>query len=532
MPDATMQQPALTFRVPFSSRCSIYAYGLDRAAKPAEELLLPAAKRGRRVELPPPPPYATADAWMDDQYATELWLQRALISHPWRTDSHANASVAFIAANLTMSCLAQSDRHRIHFRSWWTRLLSDVRLWPNETSTRPTTKVLTNIYRRCAPPWLPQEPPSDLVVLENYLHPGASHSQRRRMLVTPMVVARPAWLVAEDNPGPPNSSMRPPANNQSTNRLVFFAGHVPKLYVRATRYHVWRKLQAHRSAVTIASSDLSCTIGSYAAACPLGEDFLRKQSQSFFDSFCAPYCNRSWMIDRDAKGALKPAHCDHPNPGASVADRASSLIAKCKEHAMIDPDWWRSLGAMVEDTKLLSHDEYITMAFTHRYCLVVPGDYSSTHKIFETIAVGGAGGCVPVFVVPSPARNRPTDAMVEDGVASLLPYTTWLDYCEVSFVVSEWQARRDIGVAIQKLAAMPESVLEAKQRGLRAVRDAFVFRRNSSVGSPSAPEFIIDEVCRAAEEVSRTRSFTSGRHSREARWSIAGSERYHRCRLD
>ena len=151
--------------------------------------------------------------------------------------------------------------------------------------------------------------------------------------------------------------MRPPATNHT--RLLFLAGHIPKGYVRPTRFRVWMGLQRFRQSVTVASSDLSCTIGSYAAVCPLGNDFLRSQPHSFYDRFCAPYCNRaqptmaasqtrasvqtscpepntepscrptagSWMLHRDQSGfgAARLPFCDHPLPNATAAARGDSL---------------------------------------------------------------------------------------------------------------------------------------------------------------------------------------------------------------
>ena len=38
----------------------------------------------------------------------------------------------------------------------------------------------------------------------------------------------------------------------------------------------------------------------------------------------------------------------------------------------------------------------------HRFCAVAPGDTWSTKKIAEVVAIGGAGGCIPLIVVPRP----------------------------------------------------------------------------------------------------------------------------------
>jgi hypothetical protein len=45
-------------------------------------------------------------------------------------------------------------------------------------------------------------------------------------------------------------------------KLLFFAGHVPKLYLRSTRYLIWRQARTHPN-VTAVSSTLACTVGAY-----------------------------------------------------------------------------------------------------------------------------------------------------------------------------------------------------------------------------------------------------------------------------
>ena len=50
-----------------------------------------------------------------------------------------------------------------------------------------------------------------------------------------------------------------------------------------------------------------------------------------------------------------------------------------------------------------------------------PGDFVTTPKLAEAMAMGGAGGPIPVLVLPSKATD-----------ASGLPYSSWLDYCEAA----------------------------------------------------------------------------------------------------
>ena len=49
--------------------------------------------------------------------------------------------------------------------------------------------------------------------------------------------------------------------------------------------------------------------------------------------------------------------------------------------------------------KKWSETDYLSRSLGHRFCLVVQGDFPGTPKIAEMLAMGGAGGCIPVFVM-------------------------------------------------------------------------------------------------------------------------------------
>ena len=98
------------------------------------------------------------------------------------------------------------------------------------------------------------------------------------------------------------------------------------------------------------------------------------------------------------------------------------------------------------------------------------GRLPSTPKITEFVAVGAAGGCLPVVVVPSPVR---------DGARRQLPYaSTWLDYCEIAFIVPESAVGNstEMRLVLDRLNAVTEEAAEVKRAALRRVRDAFVAR--------------------------------------------------------
>ena len=56
--------------------------------------------------------------WEHNQYATELWLQRALRQHPWRVATPDAADIIFVAANLSLYCVVSMYKQR----SLWMKL--------------------------------------------------------------------------------------------------------------------------------------------------------------------------------------------------------------------------------------------------------------------------------------------------------------------------------------------------------------------------------------------------------------------------
>eukprot|EP00310_Coccolithus_braarudii_P011385 CAMPEP_0183374166 /NCGR_PEP_ID=MMETSP0164_2-20130417/113678_1 /TAXON_ID=221442 /ORGANISM="Coccolithus pelagicus ssp braarudi, Strain PLY182g" /LENGTH=187 /DNA_ID=CAMNT_0025551167 /DNA_START=206 /DNA_END=769 /DNA_ORIENTATION=- len=167
------------------------------------------------------------------------------------------------------------------------------------------------------------------------------------------------------------------------------------------------------------------------------------------------------------------------------------------------------------------HAEYLSKALGHRFSIVAPGDFVATHKITEAVALGAAGGPLPVFVLPKGT-----------GVAAMLPYTRWLDYCQLGYVVSE-QTVLSGGMAavLRKLEGVGEEEAAQKYAHLRLVRDAFVFRANSSVVRPSAAEYIIDETCTAARRFSATKGSNARSLQDSSTAKALGTSLLSRCGL-
>ena len=123
----------------------------------------------------------------------------------------------------------------------------------------------------------------------------------------------------------------------------------------------------------------------------------------------------------------------------------------------------------------------------HRFCVAAPGDFVSTPKITEYVAMGAAGGCLPLLVIKGAPEKT-------------LPYTRWLDWCSIAFIISDATARTSMASVLRKLQLVSAEEAAAKRVALLAVRDAFVWRAPTldPVAQPSAPDFLLGELCDAA----------------------------------
>ena len=128
---------------------------------------------------------------------------------------------------------------------------------------------------------------------------GMPKSKRARTIVTPFVVSKPPWLVGSAAAG------APAAVPWDERELLFFAGHIPKLYIRPTRYQIWRQLRRVPN-VTLLSSTLLCGYGPFdtcAAVCRPSTAPRRCGSRCRtpppYES-CAPKTNEYWNSHVDS----------------------------------------------------------------------------------------------------------------------------------------------------------------------------------------------------------------------------------------
>ena len=119
----------------------------------------------------------------------------------------------------------------------------------------PLLKVVALTSVECDPPYACAAcppVPADVLLLEDFHNSETTAADHH---VVPHVVSRPAWLVGEPGASPPTPVLPWPRR-----QLLFFHGHIPKVYWRKTRYQLWKQLR-RSSHVTLSSSTINCTVG-------------------------------------------------------------------------------------------------------------------------------------------------------------------------------------------------------------------------------------------------------------------------------
>jgi hypothetical protein len=423
--------------------------------------------------------------WQYDKYAQELWLREALLAgHPWRVSSPGEADLILIATDFSMLCVAHKMQAARHL---WQLVLNDTILC-NGTSTgrglfgsrgephchsSAAPKLLPLTDADCMPPWHgwssftgpPSKPPHDFLFL--FDHKRATDRLRvpaedgpSRMIVSPAVVARPAWLTGE------STSSMPKLRPWSARKLLFFAGHIPKLYINKMRYRLW--VQLHDvPGVTCVSSSVACTVGAYEVCS--SPNRIETEHTTFCES-------NGWR-------------CRVRDAGPPCAAKTPRMLRNhCRSYKGIN--WTTVAAAARRDSRTLPHHEYLALAHEHRFCLAAPGDFVSTPKISEFIAIGAVGGCIPVIVVP------------DEDVRRMLPYADTLNYCAIAFLVRRSAATTQLTHVLSRLANVSAEDAAAKTLALRRARDAFVWR---TAGGVSAVDHILSAACTAARNMRRRR---------------------------
>ena len=349
----------------------------------------------------PTPARYTPSGWRGNKYAQEVHLREALVTHPWRVNSAEEADLIVLATDFSLLCAARKVNTA---RYQWHVLLNDTvacdgsstgrnlmltKGEPHCRSLPNTPRLLSLTNNDCAVPWLgwssgtgpPSRPPDNFVFLVDHRH---HKSLAKRSIVSPAVISHgPAWfLKGVDASGAVTygEDARQRSGGEllawESRKVLFFAGHTPKLHThRKLRFQIWEQLRSEAGA-TCVSSTLNCTLGIY-EVCSSRERISRE-----YASYC--YANGWECRPRD------------PGPPCMVRD-AKTLRRHCNAYKGLD--WKALLPDVRRDARRLTFPAYLAAARSHRFCLAAPGDFSSTPKITEFIAVGASGGCIPVIVV-------------------------------------------------------------------------------------------------------------------------------------
>ena len=464
-----------------------------------------------------------------------MWLQDALRDgHPWAVTNASAADLVLLEANFSMACRAGK---MFSGRFMWSRMNDAIGVVPKGKAAPigpvhelirgagsvPKAFVLTD--NECQPPWTGSRRMKGLVQMTD-------HNPSNNDILAPFVLAKPWWLVGGEQR--PTDLATPAEVAWNDRKLLFFAGHVPKLYIRATRYYIWRQVRRHPG-VTAISATLNCTIGSF-SICPEANspNFTTERSRTYCKDFCESHIMDDFKtMLNDQRGHVRSKNISEIQPARPSANKragrcvngVTSLRRACRAYGGVN--FADELKDMAASAVNLPPARYFAHAMGHRFCMAAPGDFVSTPKITEYVAMGAAGGCLPVMVL----AGKP---------AHTLPYTRWLDWCSIAYIISDATARKGMASVLAKLDLVTAEEAAQKRAALLAVRDAFVFRRReppprgaatAAAGAsrdfapgyrPSAVDFLLGELCEAARSARRNETL--------AAQPLAGGS-YTRCML-
>lgn len=125
-------------------------------------------------------------------------------------------------------------------------------------------------------------------------------------------------------------------------------------------------------------------------------------SDKFVHTFCIPFCKSHVLDDLRVNMNDQPYHFRHfklpTEPSIRRCGRGRlALLKQCKSYKGVN--YVEEAADMAAATRNLPAQEYFANAMGHRFCLAAPGDFVSTPKITEYVAMGAAGGCLPLMVL-------------------------------------------------------------------------------------------------------------------------------------
>lgn len=196
-----------------------------------------------------------------------------------------------------------------------------------------------------------------------------------------------------------------------------------------------------------------------------------------------------------ANATTAAAACAHQEADGEL--HAMSLRRHCK----FWPHMAAALNGLSDDALApvrYTLDEYMRLAFSHRFCIISKGDYPPTNKLAETIAIAGLGGCLPV-IIHTDAHSRH------------LPYANDIDYCRVAYITRQDDAKPNMKALLDRLESVGEGEAMQRQAAAAALRGAFVVRENgATLWEPDAAHYLVAEMCAIARRNNAPHGCTSG----------------------
>ena len=198
--------------------------------------------------------------------------------------------------------------------------------------------------------------------------------------------------------------------------------------------------------------------------------------------------------------------CSGYNERDAQTHLAEKMVRQCRAYRKVN--YTDELPDMVRDTRRLPHDVFLAESLRHRFCLIPPGDVGhASPKISEGIALGAARGCIPVIVLPFNSARE-----TRRFLGTFLPFTRWLDYCSVAYLVP---ARTVYRAALVRTSSSASP--HHRRRGRRQARRARARARR--LCAPSGAKDGVDAAPTAADLCSarRARSRAAAAARRAAR---------------
>jgi hypothetical protein len=382
-----------------------------------------------------------AEGWATDPFSTELGLQRAAarlaVHAEWRAPSAAQADLIFVAANLSLLCVMERQYSAQRLRTQVLAQLYPARAQGSTPAHLPLKVVSLQFVQHCQR-FVNAWPVDDTLLLVDQMtnlncregRPGC-----RRSAVAPFAITGPGWMTEG------RSAHQTP---WAERKLLFFGGHVPKPYLSSLRYEIWSQVRRDPR-VTTESKTINCTVGAYVVCTHPDLKAMYgtppRMPSDFYHKFCYQACagasnapttdyahafGQQKKIAKyfDDKGRLRSTQASCVGTFRQSDQQAvDKLRQKCRQYdgarvateaADMSRDAARSGG----------RKQFLATAAGHQFCLIAQGDPGNTAKVTETIALGGSGGCIPLYVLFDVQTRRapiPSDFMRD------LPHVRWLE---------------------------------------------------------------------------------------------------------